>query len=480
MKKTACFIFSMVALSSLAQVKQVAFDQKLTYKIEVENAQEDYLVDYSTIKYDHYIGKNKQESLLSFYYTETSGNSSEANLYIKDEWMVPMTVNGISQTVSYTPYSAFKFAEEGKVLSKIDRSGTFKGIDCEYYAFLSNVEDKTSYDACFCIDENNKIDNAGILLPESTLKGLIVAAEDSRDEKFRLIYESSENIQLTLDLDAEKMIADVEAYHNKQNEYDEVISMTEYAAEAPLATSEFSNLNTIYSDPLFSYGTAHFDNYDLYNYVYPVYGITSNLLYNTKEYSENTKYTREQVAKFYKKSTKNLVKDLASSKIISSEEKKMLNNFFNEKNKEIEKYRPDAPPAPNHQGYTTETTADVDYDAYYSFYTKYESVYSGININEVSLAYDILDGDSLKVNAPEYCDDLKNRIPEFQNKDLKLHVYNLAGQICDLYLYNNGGYVGYFETINSMRKSFLEIEKMRNSLSKKDQKALLEYLISLD
>src|SRR5690606_40229924 len=83
MKKTACFIFSMVALSSLAQVKQVAFDQKLTYKIEVENAQEDYLVDYSTIKYDHYIGKNKQESLLSFYYTETSGNSSEANLYIK-------------------------------------------------------------------------------------------------------------------------------------------------------------------------------------------------------------------------------------------------------------------------------------------------------------------------------------------------------------------------------------------------------------
>src|SRR5690554_7312097 len=80
--------------------------------------------------------------------------------------------------------------------------------------------------------------------------------------------------------------------------------MTEYAAEAPLATSEFSNLNTIYSDPLFSYGTAHFDNYDLYNYVYPVYGITSNLLYNTKEYSENTKYTREQVAKFYKKSTR--------------------------------------------------------------------------------------------------------------------------------------------------------------------------------
>src|SRR5690606_42131040 len=112
MKKTACFIFSMVAPSSLAQVKQVAFDQKLTYKIEVENAQEDYLVDYSTIKYDHYIGKNKQESLLSFYYTETSGNSSEANLYIKDEWMVPMTVNGMSQTVSYTPYSAFKFAEE--------------------------------------------------------------------------------------------------------------------------------------------------------------------------------------------------------------------------------------------------------------------------------------------------------------------------------------------------------------------------------
>lgn len=479
MTKTACFIFSMVALSSLAQVKKVAFDQKLTYKIEVENAQEDYLVDYSTIKYDHYIGKNKQESLLSFYYTETSGNSSEANLYIKDEWMVPMTVNGISQTVSYTPYSAFKFAEEGKVLSKIDRSGTFKGIDCEYYAFLSNVEDKTSYDACFCIDENNKIDNAGILLPESTLKGLIVAAEDSRDEKFRLIYESSENIQLALDLDAEKMIVDVEAYHNKQSEYDEVISMAEYATETPLA-SEYEYQNTIYADPLFSYGTAHFDDYDMYNYLSPVYGITSNLLYNTKEYSENTKYTREQVVKFYKKSTRHLVKDLASSKIISSEERKTLNKFYAAQVKEIENYQPGSLSKVNDYDYTTDVTTGVDQDAYYSFYTEYQPVYNQIDINEVSLAYDLLDSNSLKVNAPKYCDDLKNNIPDFQNKDLKLHLHNLAGQICDLYLYNNGGYVGYFETINSMRKSFLEIEKMRSSLSKKDQKVLLEYLKTLD
>lgn len=478
MKKRACLILSIATFSSFAQVRQATFDQKLTYKIEIENAQEDYLMDYSTIKYDHYIGKNKEESLLSFYYLENSGNASEANLYIKNGWMVPITVNGISQTISYTSYAAFKFTEEGKVFSKIDRSGTFNGINCVYYAFLSNIEDKTSYDACFCIDENNKIDNAGVLFSENTIKGLIVAAEDSREENFRLIYESSENTNLTLHLNPEKVIADIEAYHKQQTDYDEVISMPEYASEAPV-TSAYDHQNTIYTDPLYSYGTAHFDNYDLYNYVYPIYGITSNLLYSTQEYNVNGKYTRDQITKFYKKSTKNLVKNLASSKIISSEEKKILNHFFNEKNKEIEKYQPDAPPATN-QEYTTETTADVDYDSYYSFYTKYESVYSGININKVSLAYDILDSDSLKVNAPEYCDDLKNRIPEFQNKDLKLHVYNLAGQICDLYLYNNGGYVGYFETINSMRKSFLEIEKMRSSLSKKDQKILLEYLTTLD
>src|SRR5690606_10994748 len=124
-------------------------------------------------------------------------------------WMIPMTVNGISQAVSYTSYAAFEFTEKGKVFSKIDRNGTFNGINCTYYAFLSNIEDKTSYDACFCIDENNKIDNAGILFPENTVKGLILSVEDSREENFRLIYESNENIQLTLDLDTEKMIADV-------------------------------------------------------------------------------------------------------------------------------------------------------------------------------------------------------------------------------------------------------------------------------
>lgn len=478
MKKRACLILSIATFSSFAQVKQVTFDQKLTYKIEIENAQEDYLMDYSTIKYDHYIGKNKEESLLSFYYLENSGNASEANLYIKNGWMIPMTVNGISQTVSYTSHTAFKFIEEGKVLAKIDRSGTFNGVNCEYYAFLSNIEDKTSYDACFCIDENNKIDNAGILFSENTIKGLVVSVENSREENFRLIYESSENTNLTLDLNPEKMIADIESYHKQQTDYDEVISMPEYASEVPV-TSAYDHQNTIYTDPLYSYGTPDFDNYELYNYVYPVYGITSNLLYSTKEYNVNGKYTRDQITKFYKKSTKNLVKNLASSKIISSEEKKTLNNFFNKKVKEIEGYKPEASNAADYE-YAMDTTKSVDTDVYYSFYTEYEPVYKNIDVKDVSLAYDILDSESLKINAPEYCDDLKNRIPDFQNKHLKLHVHNLVGQICDLYLYNNGGYVGYFETINSMRKSLLEIEKTRKSLSKKDQKILLEYLTTLD
>src|SRR5690606_6607950 len=102
------------------------------------------------------------------------------------------------------------------------------------------------------------------------------------------------------------------------------------------------------------------------------------------------------------------------------------------------------------------------------------------DLDEVSLAYDILEAESLKENAPDYCEGLKNKIPAFQNTELQKHVYNLTGQICDLYLYNNGGYVDYTGTINSMRKSYLEIEKLRDSLSKKDQKLLLEFLKSLD
>src|SRR5690606_2182159 len=176
--------------------------------------------------------------------------------------------------------------------------------------------------------------------------------------------------------------------------------------------------------------------------------------------------------------------------MITADQKKELDKFFKTQNEKIKNYVPNQP-----VHYTETTVGDwtaTDFDAawavadtvayaeVYDYYTKYQSNYNNINVDEISLAYDILHDDSLKQYAPDYCDNLKSKITNFQNESLSKHVYNLTGQICDLYLYNNGGYVDYFGTINSMRKSYLEIEKLRNSLSQKDQKLLLEFIKILD
>ena len=137
------------------------------------------------------------------------------------------------------------------------------------------------------------------------------------------------------------------------------------------------------------------------------------------------------------------------------------------------------------QSYTEPNVQQVEYPVGYEkfidnyIFREYESVYKSLNVDDVSLAYSDIDED-VKKSAPKYCEDLFNKLPDFKNKSLKNHVYNYIGQLCDLYLYNNGGNVDYFTTIDSMRKSLLEIEKMRSSLSKNDSELLLQFINSLD
>lgn len=487
MKKIFLTAISIVSISAFAQTKKDAeFTKKITYKIEVsENDLQGYdQSEYDKVTYDHYLSANGKESLLSFYYNDQSlySYSGESNFYIKNNQMIPFTINGISKTINYSAPSAFKIVSNQQTVAKLDKKGTFNGSSCQYYAVLSDPENKESYDFCFCIDENNKIDNASSVFPDARIKGLILSVEPNADS-YKLVYKSVENTDLTLDLDTNKMLADIEEYQNT--------SVEDYAVEAADAVTEaaydYADSNNMYQDPLYTYGYdgAGFDNYKLYNYISPVYSVTSSSLYDTKEYNSGGTFTRNQVLKLYKDLSKSMVKSLSSTKMITKDEKKQLTDFFNTNIKAAGSFKPDVAQETvtgdwNATDFATADTAAIATDYDYSYYAKYEPAYNNISVDEVSLAYDILEAESLKENAPDYCEGLKNKIPEFQNTELQKHVYNLTGQICDLYLYNNGGYVDYTGTINSMRKSYLEIEKLRDSLSKKDQKLLLEFLKSLD
>jgi len=123
----------------------------------------------------------------------------------------------------------------------------------------------------------------------------------------------------------------------------------------------------------------------------------------------------------------------------------------------------------------------VAYGEAYNYYVPYESVYKTTETIPVSLAAEATDfPEEYKENMPKYCAELASKIPAFEDKKLRDDVHNLVGQLCDLYLYNNGGNVDYLTTINAFRKSLLDIENKRQKMSAKDQKLLKEYLNSLD
>lgn len=488
MKKIVCLALSLTAFVGFAQNnKSVEFTKKLSYKIEMsEDSYNEFTeAEYSNINYDHYLDKNNKESLLSFYYNDTAAASyggSESNFFVSKNWMVPLSVSGISKAVNYTPYGAFKILNEGQSVTKLDRKGTIGGTNCQYYAILRDIDNKESYDYCFCIDESNKINNAESIFPDSKLKGLILSVEYNTESSYKLVYKSSQNVSLKLDIDSDKLSTDIEEYQKSLVEEYPV----ETAEVAVDSVSAYGDYGSVYSDPLYTYNYdgSELQDYSLYSYITPIYSVTTNALYNTKEYGGEGTLNRDQVASFYKKESKSLVKNLKSAKMITADQKKELEKFFKEQNEKIKNYVPNQPidyaATDVAEAYAVADTAAYAED--YDYYTKYESSYKNETIDEIELAYDIdvKDNEKIKEYAPDYCDNLKSKIPNFQNKSLSTHIYNLTGQICDLYLYNNGGNVGYFETINSMRKSYLEIEKLRSSLSQKDQKLLLEFIKNLD
>ncbi len=489
MKKIVCLAVSLMAFASFAQnTKSLEFTKKLNYKIEMfGTADNEYSEsDFANINYDFYLDKNSKQGLLSFYYNDTAAGGygfSESNFFITKNLMVPVTVSGISKGISYTPYTAFKILGEEHSLTKLDRKGTIGGTNCQYYAILKESSNNESYDYCFCIDENNKINNAEALFPDSKLKGLILSVEYKGESSYKLVYKSNQTAALKLDFDIDTMLAEVEEYQkNSQQEYD-------IATDAVDTVDAYNDGNSIYNDPLYTYNydSANLTDYNLYNYISPIYSVTTTALYNTKEYGGEGTVDRNQVASFYKKEAKSLVKNLKSAKMITADQKKELEQFFKEQNEKIKSYVPNQPEAA--QETTVGDWIATDFDAVdtvtdsdYSYYAKYEPVYNDISVDEISLAYDtdVAYNEQIKQYAPDYCDNLKSKIPNFQNANLSKHVHNLTGQICDLYLYNNGGSVDYFGTINSMRKSYLEIEKLRSSLSQKDQKLLLEFIKILD
>lgn len=84
-------------------------------------------------------------------------------------------------------------------------------------------------------------------------------------------------------------------------------------------------------------------------------------------------------------------------------------------------------------------------------------------------------------NIPAYCKDLDSIIPQMRNQKFQTELRNYAGQTCDMYLYDTApNLVDFKSTLDEIRRSVEYVQKNTNKLYKKDQKAVQEFLKSLD
>ena len=120
-------------------------------------------------------------------------------------------------------------------------------------------------------------------------------------------------------------------------------------------------------------------------------------------------------------------------------------------------------------------------DADVEYYQPYESTYKQkIDYKDIDLAISNEYNKGQMVSGPKFCTKL-NEIPDFENKDIKKHLYNYLGQTCDLYLAENRNHsVAVKITVDQVRHEALYLMEIRDKLSKKDQKQLDKFLNKLD
>lgn len=117
----------------------------------------------------------------------------------------------------------------------------------------------------------------------------------------------------------------------------------------------------------------------------------------------------------------------------------------------------------------------------YDWIPNYQSTYKTDPKASEGLAIDNPSNAELYSKIPAYCKDLKSNIPSFDHKELGKHLYNYAGQVCDMYLtqteYNS---VDEKITMDEIRREVLYLLEIKEKLNQSDQKKLDHYLNNLD
>ena len=467
--KKLFFTFGLFVVSLVfGQMETVKFDRKLVYEQEVTNGKKArrILDELGALEYYH----SSSYGLLRINPKEENSIGSYYMLFGKKSPFWAM-IDAVDRTIAMSPLGMEDVSIKAD-FTKTNKKGKVGGVSCNYYEGALVGKGKAVMEVC--VDETSSYDNFSKVFSGNTKKGLILSISiKEKGDKVTFNLTKNEPLNLSMTLDT-KQIEKGFVEREKKAE-----AITEARGEEEHDCSAIDALEEGYAvDPLLNvYSTNAYKNNGLDNVA---------LFYQIVAFGDNEEdyklgEGRKKTIALLKLNYKSILKNHLKTKHISKEEYKKLMKFFKEYVKEVEAFDPEKAPKIEE---ATEVRAlePEEFEAEAREFPKYNSAYKTMHMEKKpNLALDVaLKSENLKQAIPQFCSDIYGQVSVFENEELQKQLLHFMGQTCDLYLYPKVDNVYYDGTLDALRRSVLEIEKLRPSLSKKDLKNLRTLIENLD
>ncbi len=472
--KKLFFTFGLFVVSlAFGQMETVKFDRKLVYEQDVASSKESKrsVREVGVLEYYH----SSSYGMLRVKPRMEDFPYSIGSYYMLFGKKFPFwaMIDAVDRTIAMNPRNI----EEVIIkvgFTKTNKKGKVGGVSCNYYEGALVEKGKVVMEVC--VDETSSFDNFSKVFGGNTKKGLILsAAIEEGNDKIIINLTKNEPLNLSMALDTKQIamgFAEKEAMEKVEKEA-EARGEEEHDCSAIDASEEGYAV-----DPLLDvYNTNAYKNNGLDN-DYLFHQITA---FRSNEEDYTSGEGRKKTIALLKLNYKSILKNHLKTKHISKEEYKKLMKFFQEYVKEVEAFDPEKAPKIEE---ATEVRAlePEEFEAEAREFPKYSSAYKTMHMEKKpNLALDdALRSENLKQAIPQFCSDIYGQVSVFENEELQKQLLHFMGQTCDLYLYPKVDNVYYDGTLDALRRSILEIEKLRPSLSKKDLKNLRTLIENLD
>lgn len=470
--KKLFFAFGLFVVSlAFGQMETVKFDRKLVYEQDAANGKEArrILDELGTLEYYH----SSSYGMLRIKPKMEDYPYAIGSYYVFFGKKSPFwtTIDPVDRTIAMSPLS-IEDVDIKVDFTKTNNKGKVGGVSCNYYDGVLSEEEKIIMEVC--VDETSSFDNFSKVFSGNTKKGLILSVSiKEKADKVTFNLAKNEPLNLSMVLDTKQ----IEKGFVEREKKAEAIATARGEEEHDCSGIDVAEEDYI-SDPLLNvystnaYKNNGLDNDDLFHQI-------TAFRSNEEDYTSGE--GRKKTIALLKLNYKPILKNHLKTKYISREEYKKMVKFFKEYVKEVEAFDPELVRVDEVRNYKADE-ADVVDVAEDAVYPKYNSAYKTMHMEKKpNLALDVaLKSENLKQAIPQFCSDIYGQVSVFENEELKKQLLHFMGQTCDLYLYPKVDNVYYDGTLDALRRSILEIEKLRPSLSKKDLKNLRTLIENLD